>query len=484
MSSVASFTIVDGNGAVLVDGGVGTYDWTSTSGANYSSNYSSSHNVDENGNATGGMVNASSTHTQTYTSEGSDNSSSGLTSQDDFYFGQTFGIVTNVDFNQGSKNASSETKIENSVSEFGSYNDVWVPFIGTQRLTFGFYQVNDTFTYDASSEQKQKVTGNDGSTPSGDGEAKVTWKHNISDNQIRVGAYTPFGGGETKTVDTRSAEIKYEKTSDSKFESQSTGTKFYHSQSHTFNSQQNDPGNSAPWGEVKEELNTDSDFDNNGSSYSNYYDITPVDTDEGAGVTSIKGPASGLNFDASDTGVISINDPPKFDPSDLDITPDIIPADIELSDLEMLDPDESTLMSAERAKALLWARDLANSPAPIVEKPLDLSFFQAVAEITAGTIFEPIDWALTAREIYNEPGNWTSYAGLLPFVPAGTKNLFKAVDKGGELGKAAKVASESVDEVYDASSGKLKVLSRLLLRARNFGCHTGRSTSHSRYSQR
>jgi hypothetical protein len=45
-----------------------------------------------------------------------------------------------------------------------------------------------------------------------------------------------------------------------------------------------------------------------------------------------------------------------------------------------------------------------------------------------GIFFEPLDWAITAREIYDEPGNPWSYAGLVPFVPAGVGKLGKYGD--------------------------------------------------------
>ena len=42
-----------------------------------------------------------------------------------------------------------------------------------------------------------------------------------------------------------------------------------------------------------------------------------------------------------------------------------------------------------------------------------------VAATVGGVFLEPLDWALTAREIWNDPTSGWSYAGLIPFVPAG-----------------------------------------------------------------
>lgn len=49
-----------------------------------------------------------------------------------------------------------------------------------------------------------------------------------------------------------------------------------------------------------------------------------------------------------------------------------------------------------------------------------------VALFVGGIFFEPLDWAATAREIYNEPRNPWSYAGILPFVPAAIGKIGKA----------------------------------------------------------
>jgi hypothetical protein len=52
-------------------------------------------------------------------------------------------------------------------------------------------------------------------------------------------------------------------------------------------------------------------------------------------------------------------------------------------------------------------------------------FFE-VAVTVGGVFFEPLDWALTAREIWNDPTSGWSYAGLIPFVPAGAGKIGKA----------------------------------------------------------
>jgi hypothetical protein len=52
-----------------------------------------------------------------------------------------------------------------------------------------------------------------------------------------------------------------------------------------------------------------------------------------------------------------------------------------------------------------------------------------VAIFFGGIFFEPLDWAATAREIYNEPRNPWSYAGLLPIIPAGVGKFGKIADR-------------------------------------------------------
>jgi len=47
----------------------------------------------------------------------------------------------------------------------------------------------------------------------------------------------------------------------------------------------------------------------------------------------------------------------------------------------------------------------------------------------AGACFEPLDWALTAGAIYQDPNNPWSYAGLLPFVPSGVGKVAGKVER-------------------------------------------------------
>jgi len=60
---------------------------------------------------------------------------------------------------------------------------------------------------------------------------------------------------------------------------------------------------------------------------------------------------------------------------------------------------------------------------------------------------EPVDYALTAREVYNDPTNVYSYLGFLPGIPAGASKIFKAADKGGDFGKAVRKTAKAVGEV-------------------------------------
>jgi RHS repeat-associated protein len=43
---------------------------------------------------------------------------------------------------------------------------------------------------------------------------------------------------------------------------------------------------------------------------------------------------------------------------------------------------------------------------------------RVTGEIGGSVLFEPLDWALTARDIYNEPYNLWNYAGFIPGVPS------------------------------------------------------------------
>jgi hypothetical protein len=100
---------------------------------------------------------------------------------------------------------------------------------------------------------------------------------------------------------------------------------------------------------------------------------------------------------------------------------------------------------------------------------------RGTAEVGAavGSIFfEPFVWALTAREIYNEPTSLWSYAGLVPFVPATvgkvaklTQNELRAVErientlsknlKPGRFGDVAGVTADMVGSpIWDARKGR------------------------------
>ncbi|HYC70588.1 MAG TPA: RHS repeat-associated core domain-containing protein [Opitutaceae bacterium] len=78
---------------------------------------------------------------------------------------------------------------------------------------------------------------------------------------------------------------------------------------------------------------------------------------------------------------------------------------------------------------------------PMNEKPITMAPFTVRAGRLAaefgpeviGAFFEPLDWALTAREIYRDPTNPWSYAGFIPFVPTGV----------GKLGKLAQNVAEA-----------------------------------------
>ena len=43
----------------------------------------------------------------------------------------------------------------------------------------------------------------------------------------------------------------------------------------------------------------------------------------------------------------------------------------------------------------------------------------AVGEFIGSAVIEPYDWFLTAKEIVNDPTSPYSYAGFIPFIPAG-----------------------------------------------------------------
>jgi hypothetical protein len=55
----------------------------------------------------------------------------------------------------------------------------------------------------------------------------------------------------------------------------------------------------------------------------------------------------------------------------------------------------------------------------------------------AGMLVEPLDYLLTAREIYHDPTNLYSYAGLVPGIPAGAGKILKHADEAAEIAGAA-----------------------------------------------
>lgn len=70
-------------------------------------------------------------------------------------------------------------------------------------------------------------------------------------------------------------------------------------------------------------------------------------------------------------------------------------------------------------------------------------------ELALGMLIEPIDWLFTVKEIYNDPYNPWSYAGLIPIVPAGVGKLGKGIDKAGDI---AKNSNEVCDTLKHAPS--------------------------------
>src|SRR5690606_5204190 len=62
---------------------------------------------------------------------------------------------------------------------------------------------------------------------------------------------------------------------------------------------------------------------------------------------------------------------------------------------------------------------------------------------------EPLDWALTANEIANDPWNPLSYIGFLPFIPAAAGRICKKAD---DVAEAAGKAAGKADGVRSANS--------------------------------
>jgi len=72
-----------------------------------------------------------------------------------------------------------------------------------------------------------------------------------------------------------------------------------------------------------------------------------------------------------------------------------------------------------------WGDPKAPDLTPPVAPP-DRTELQIIGS-AAGILVEPIDWGLTAIEIYNAPSSPWSYAGLVPFVPAGVGKCGKQI---------------------------------------------------------
>jgi hypothetical protein len=82
-------------------------------------------------------------------------------------------------------------------------------------------------------------------------------------------------------------------------------------------------------------------------------------------------------------------------------------------------------------------------------------FFE-VAVTVSGVFLEPLDWALTAREIWNEPSSGWSYAGLIPVVPAGAGKIGKAIGRVGDEAAEAAIKNAPKRGIYefpDATAG-------------------------------
>jgi hypothetical protein len=82
----------------------------------------------------------------------------------------------------------------------------------------------------------------------------------------------------------------------------------------------------------------------------------------------------------------------------------------------------------------------------------------------AGIFLEPLDWIMTVGEIVDDPRNPFSYAGLIPFVPAGVGKGCKALKTGGKAFGAAGDGQHVFRVVDDAelsgimNTGKFSVL--------------------------
>lgn len=101
----------------------------------------------------------------------------------------------------------------------------------------------------------------------------------------------------------------------------------------------------------------------------------------------------------------------------------------------------------------------------------------------AGVVNEPMDWAMTGSEIWKEPRNPWSYAGLVPFLPSAVgktakkvhgnskdsdrlTRLYKLVDKDGNLLKWGITSLEKIESRYRKSFLANKYIERVFVGTR------------------
>ena len=80
-----------------------------------------------------------------------------------------------------------------------------------------------------------------------------------------------------------------------------------------------------------------------------------------------------------------------------------------------------------------------------------------VAGTIASIFIEPLDWAMTGKEIYDDPANPWSYAGLIPAIPCSLGKYGKKLTSRLKNGPAMKTAKEARD--FAKSNGWEKVAS-------------------------